>query len=173
MHTAGKRHALQKINDVTITQHNSVPLCPALHHRKRGRQSRRPRQSCQFRTFSCASAIYSRIVEPLFPKEPVPASTPVPPSPRGRDHLYPNHGVSVRANRLPARIFRAVASPTLVSSSSSRTNTMECSMLSLSRSCSVGGVVVGQSRRATAVKTTRVQRACPPPSEEVGGVRPI
>ena len=34
-----------------------------------------------------------------------PGLIPVPPSPRGRDHLHPNHGVSVRANRLSERIF--------------------------------------------------------------------
>jgi hypothetical protein len=56
---------------------------------ERGRLDWRPRQFCQFRTFSCVRAVYCRIVEPLFPKEPVPASPPVPPSPRGRDHFSP------------------------------------------------------------------------------------
>jgi hypothetical protein len=62
--------------DVAIMQHkvfspDSEPD-PALH-RKKGRLDWRPCQLCQFRTFSCASAVYSRIVESLFPKEQVPA----------------------------------------------------------------------------------------------------
>jgi hypothetical protein len=169
LHTAGERHALQKINDVTIMQHNSVPLCPALHHKKRGRQSRRPRQLCQFRTFSCVSAVYKSYSGTALPQRA--RSRPHPPCPPAREvgTTFPlNHGVSVHANRLPARIFRAVASPILVSSSS-RWSARCCGCRAR---VEWGSVVVGQSRRATAVKTTP-QRACPPPREGLGGVRPI
>jgi hypothetical protein len=77
LHTAGERHALQKIDHVTIVQHNSVPLCPALHHEKRGCQSRPPRQLCQFRTFSCARTVYKSYSGTALPQKS--KSRPPPP----------------------------------------------------------------------------------------------
>jgi hypothetical protein len=79
LHTAGERHALQKIDHVTIMQHNSVPLCPALHDKKRGCQSRRPRQLCQFRTFSCARTVYKSYTGTALPQKS--RSRPPPPTP--------------------------------------------------------------------------------------------
>jgi hypothetical protein len=60
-----------------IVQHNQLLLfCPTPHHKKTRPPLVRPRQMCQFRTFSCVSAVYKSYSGTALPQEQVPASTP-------------------------------------------------------------------------------------------------